>query len=72
MTPGSQKPTASGGAATGPVDVSVLVPVLNEAETVEELSRRVADVLDRLGRSFEIIFRTLPRRRRQSIIEPSM
>jgi glycosyltransferase involved in cell wall biosynthesis len=38
------------------VDVSVLVPVLNEAETVEELSRRVADVLDRLGRTFEILF----------------
>ena len=38
------------------VDVSVLVPVLNEAETVEELSMRVAEVLERLGRTFEIIF----------------
>jgi glycosyltransferase involved in cell wall biosynthesis len=38
------------------VDISVLVPVLNEAETVLELSRRVAEVLDRLGRTFEIIF----------------
>jgi glycosyltransferase involved in cell wall biosynthesis len=38
------------------VDVSVLVPVLNEAETVLELSTRVAEVLERLGRTFEIIF----------------
>lgn len=38
------------------LDVSVLVPVLNEADTVLELSRRVADVLDRMGRSFEILF----------------
>jgi glycosyltransferase involved in cell wall biosynthesis len=38
------------------VDVSVLIPVLNEAETVEELSVRVAEVLDRLGRTFEILF----------------
>jgi glycosyltransferase involved in cell wall biosynthesis len=38
------------------VDVSVLIPVLNEAETVQELASRVADVLDRLGRTFEIVF----------------
>ncbi len=38
------------------LDVSVLVPVLNEADTVAELSRRVAGVLEGLGRSFEIIF----------------
>jgi glycosyltransferase involved in cell wall biosynthesis len=38
------------------VDISVLVPVLNEAETVQELSVRVAEVLERLGRTFEIIF----------------
>ncbi len=38
------------------VDISVLVPVLNEAESVQELSRRVAEVLDGLGRTFEIIF----------------
>jgi glycosyltransferase involved in cell wall biosynthesis len=38
------------------VDVSVLIPVRDEAGTVLELSRRIADVLDRLGRSFEIIF----------------
>jgi glycosyltransferase involved in cell wall biosynthesis len=38
------------------LDVSVLVPVIDEAATVEELAARVAAVLDRLGRSFEIIF----------------
>jgi len=38
------------------MDISVLIPVLDEAETVQELSRRIADVLDRLGRTFEIVF----------------
>ncbi|MFP5285911.1 MAG: glycosyltransferase family 2 protein [Thermoanaerobaculia bacterium] len=38
------------------VEISVLVPVLDEADTVQELARRVADVLDRLGRTFEIVF----------------
>ena len=38
------------------VDVSVLVPVMDEAETVEELSARVAAVLEGLGKTFEIIF----------------
>ncbi|HEX7185729.1 MAG TPA: glycosyltransferase family 2 protein [Thermoanaerobaculia bacterium] len=38
------------------LDVSVLVPVMDEAETVRELAARVADTLDRIGRSFEIIF----------------
>lgn len=43
-------------AVPDPVDVSVLVPVMNEVDTVLELSARVAAVLDRLGRSFEIVF----------------
>src|SRR5579864_5383689 len=38
------------------LDVSVLVPVLDEAETVEELGSRVAAVLDGLGLRFEIVF----------------
>jgi glycosyltransferase involved in cell wall biosynthesis len=38
------------------VDISVLIPVLNEAETVQELAARVAEVLDGLGRTFEILF----------------
>jgi glycosyltransferase involved in cell wall biosynthesis len=36
--------------------ISVLVPVLDEADTVEELGARLAAVLGRLGESFEIIF----------------
>ena len=36
--------------------VSVIVPVLNEAGTVLELSERVAETLDRIGRSFELLF----------------
>jgi glycosyltransferase involved in cell wall biosynthesis len=39
-----------------PVEVSVLVPVLDEAGTVGELARRTAAVLDGLGRSFELVF----------------
>jgi glycosyltransferase involved in cell wall biosynthesis len=38
------------------LDVSVVVPVLNEEGTVEELARRVAAVLDGLGRSMELVF----------------
>jgi len=38
------------------LDVSVLVPVLNEADTVRELAERVAAELERLGRTFEILF----------------
>lgn len=38
------------------VDLSVVVPVLDEAGTVEELARRVAAALAPLGLSFEIVF----------------
>jgi glycosyltransferase involved in cell wall biosynthesis len=51
----SVAPAISAGAAAE-VDVSVLVPVLDEAETVEELGSRVAAVLDGLGLRFEIVF----------------
>ncbi|MEM7480294.1 MAG: glycosyltransferase family 2 protein [Acidobacteriota bacterium] len=37
-------------------EISVLVPVLDEADSVLELARAVAEQLDRLGRSFELIF----------------
>lgn len=37
-------------------EVSIIVPVLNEAGTVLELSRRVAEVMERIGRRFEIVF----------------
>ena len=39
-----------------PVDLSVLVPVLDEEDSVLDLAERVAAVLDRIGRSFEIVF----------------
>jgi len=39
-----------------PVDVSVVIPVLDEADTVEELATRVAAVLTEIGRSYEILF----------------
>jgi glycosyltransferase involved in cell wall biosynthesis len=43
-------------APESPPEISVLVPVLNEADSVEELATRVAAVLDELGRAFEIVF----------------
>lgn len=43
-------------AATSELDLSVLVPVKDEAGTVEELARRVAAVIEALGFSFEILF----------------
>lgn len=42
--------------ASGRVDCSVVVPVLNEAENVEELVHRLSAVFDTLAKSFEIIF----------------
>ncbi len=42
--------------AGGDLDVSVVVPVLDEADTVSELAARIAGVLDRAGRSFEVVF----------------
>jgi len=42
--------------ALTPVELSVVVPVLDEAETVRELAERVAAVLDAAGRSFELVF----------------
>jgi glycosyltransferase involved in cell wall biosynthesis len=37
-------------------DVSVVIPVYNEADNVEELCRQLADALDRSSYSYEIIF----------------
>jgi glycosyltransferase involved in cell wall biosynthesis len=39
-----------------PVDVSVIVPVLDEEGSVGELAARVLAVLDQLGRSCELVF----------------
>jgi glycosyltransferase involved in cell wall biosynthesis len=38
------------------VDVSVLIPVFNEAENIRPLTEALIPALDRLGRSFEVIF----------------
>jgi glycosyltransferase involved in cell wall biosynthesis len=38
------------------LDVSVLVPVLDEEGTVAELASRIAEILESLGHSFEILF----------------
>ena len=38
------------------VEISVVVPVLDESETVSELARRVTAILDEIGKTFEIIF----------------
>ena len=41
---------------SGTVDVSVLVPVLDEAATVEPLASQLGSILDEIGRSYEIVF----------------
>lgn len=55
-TPGLLQPEVPPRTAPVGPEVSVLVPVLNEAGTVSELSERVAEVLDGMGKLFEIIF----------------
>jgi glycosyltransferase involved in cell wall biosynthesis len=42
-------------AAAGP-EISVIIPVLDEEGSVIELARRIASVLDGIGRDFEIVF----------------
>ena len=56
LTTPTARPVRPADAARPEVEISVLVPVLDESETVEELARQVAEVLDGLGRSFELIF----------------
>lgn len=48
-------PAAAGSEAAVP-EISVLVPVLNEEGTIEELTRRLIATLDEAGRSFEIVY----------------
>lgn len=48
-------PETVGAAPTATVELSVVVPVFNEAETVDELHARLTAVLDRLGRCYEIV-----------------
>ena len=50
-------PAGSRASAAAPApEITVLVPVIDEAGTVEELAARVAAALDGLGRSFELLF----------------
>jgi len=41
---------------TYPLDISVVIPVYQEEGSVQELASRLIEVLDRTGRSFEILF----------------
>jgi undecaprenyl-phosphate 4-deoxy-4-formamido-L-arabinose transferase len=38
------------------IDLSVIVPILNEAPTLEELANRLVCTLHRMGKSYEVIF----------------
>jgi undecaprenyl-phosphate 4-deoxy-4-formamido-L-arabinose transferase len=38
------------------IDISVLVPVLNEEESLEELNKRLEQTLDSMGKAYEIIY----------------
>jgi glycosyltransferase involved in cell wall biosynthesis len=42
--------------AAQPPEVSVVVPVLDEAESIAELAARITAVLDELGLTFELVF----------------
>lgn len=51
-----REPAEVGEGRREPVDLSVIVPLLNEASTLEELARRLLTTLKRLGKSYEVIF----------------
>ena len=51
-----REPSRVGEGRREPVDLSVIVPVLNEASTLEELAGRLLATLHRLGKSYEVIF----------------
>lgn len=40
----------------GSYDISVIVPIFNEQDNIQELFRQVSDVLSRTGKKFEIIY----------------
>ncbi len=56
VVPTAPTPASPIDAAPEPLEITVLVPVLNESESVAELTSRVSSVLDELERSFEIVF----------------
>ncbi len=50
------EPTRVGEGSRERIDLSVIVPILNEAPTLEELADRLMCILHRLGKSYEVIF----------------
>jgi len=44
------------GSDAGELDLSVIIPVLNEAKTLEPLYQQLRDVLSEMGKNYEIIF----------------
>jgi undecaprenyl-phosphate 4-deoxy-4-formamido-L-arabinose transferase len=50
------QPTRVGGGSRERIDLTVIVPILNEAATLEELADRLMSALHRLGKSHEVIF----------------
>lgn len=54
--PSPTNSVAASGEKAIEIEISVVVPVLDEAETVQPLAARVGSVLDGLGKTFEIVF----------------
>jgi len=52
----SDEPNRPAVRASGPVEISVVLPVLNEADNVEALATALISVLGRIGREWEVIF----------------
>ncbi len=50
------EPAVTGRAPERPVDVSVVVPVFNEAESLPHLLPKLNDALEAVGRPYEVIF----------------
>ncbi len=50
------EPTGVGERSRERIDLSVIVPILDEAPTLEELADRLIGILHRLGKSYEVIF----------------
>ena len=40
----------------GKIDLSIVVPLFNEEQSIEPLYRAISDVVSNIGRAYEIIF----------------
>jgi glycosyltransferase involved in cell wall biosynthesis len=56
MTAGAERVVGAGAAVHATPRLSVVVPALNEAESLPELQREIAAACDALGRSWEVIY----------------